>query len=92
MSMNTMMAKDLPNLYATLADTKATYKGNDIDVFYCDDDFMESIRSKIIKAQTADVLLIAEGEQMVVDTKTYNITNHDFTDDGLETIISLSEV
>ena len=89
--MNTRVANDLPGIYVALADTKATYNGNDIDVFYCDDEFMESTRSKTIKAQTADVSLIATGETMVVDAKSYNITNHNTTDDGLETIISLDK-
>jgi len=91
MSIRTSLLADLPNIYTELADAIATYKTVDINVFYADDYGIDNMSSKVIKAMTSDVSLIALGDQITIDAVIYKVLNFNSTDDELETIIALSE-
>lgn len=92
MSVNTSLSKDLPNMYATLADTKATYNGNDIDVFFEEDFNIDGVSDRVIKAQTINVAAMVTGESILLDLETYKVINFNPTKDKLETIIALNKV
>jgi len=92
MSLNTLMASDLPGLYKTLADAKAMYESNAIDVFFEDDYDIEGVSDRTIKAQARDVINIAVGQTIVLQAKSYKVLNFNFSDDALETIIMLNKV
>jgi len=92
MSLKTLIASDLPLMYEALADTKATFAGENINVIYKEDYDIEGVSDRTIMVQSLDVVDVVEGSSLVMDSKNYNVLNFNTTDDGLETIIMLNEV
>ena len=92
MSLKTLIASDLPLMYEALADTKATFAGENINVIYKEDYDIEGISDRTIMVQSLDAVSIVEGSSITMDSKNYTVLNFDITDDGLETIIMLNKV
>lgn len=92
MSLKALMASDLPAMYEALADTTATFAGENINVMYEDDYDIEGVSDRTIKVQSLDVIGILTGSSITMDSKSYTALNFRMTDDGLETIIMLNKV
>jgi len=91
MGINTLMEDDLQLIYDELYDAKATFKGNEISVFFSPDYEIQSSKEKIITAQSKDVSGITNSDVLAIDGIDYKVITFNESADGRETTIGLEK-
>jgi len=91
MSINTLIVDDLQLIYDELYDAKATFKGNEISVFFANDYEVQSSKEKVLRVQSKDVVGISNSDVITLDGADYKVITFIPDANGLETTVGLEK-